>query len=474
MKGVFSPLANNEQFIFTSAAFDSAAPGSNPYHNRLFVARLKNDSLDSIEPENIEGYDNSTNQGAACISADGKRLFFTQWKTENGLTRSSIYVAEKKDSDWSRPELVSINQNGSNSKQPFCTADGRYLYFASDRIGGQGGYDIWYAAFRADGSPGAPVNAGPSVNTTGNEQPSYYHGTSHTLVFASDGRLGMGGYDLYQSVGSDTSWQPPVNLGYPVNSSRDDVYFFSTGKNSMFENAFFSSDRGSECCLASYTVIKLPKKKMVSGIVVDCENQQPLGNATINLTNNSGIARTVMTSAEGLYNFQIENEAQGSFSISKDDYLDTTGVMTIERKSETAWHTDTLFNATICLAKNKPVIKVENVITIYFDFNRSNLNEKGLKQMDSIFQVMKADSLAVIQVSGYTDGLGSAAYNAMLSDKRSRACADYLLSHGIDATRIRFEAFGACCPVEMELINGRDNPGGRSMNRRAMINIIRM
>ena len=78
---------------------------------------------------------------------------------------------------------------------------------------------------------------------------------------------------------------------------------------------------------------------------------------------------------------------------------------------------------------------------------------------------------ATIQISGYTDGLGSVEYNQVLSDKRARACADYLVEKGIDAARISFESFGACCPVEMEMLNGRDNPDGRSMNRRALINI---
>ena len=94
-----------------------------------------------------------------------------------------------------------------------------------------------------------------------------------------------------------------------------------------------------------------------------------------------------------------------------------------------------------------------------------------MAQLDSIYNVLMEDSAATLQVSGYTDGLGSAIYNQKLSDKRAKACADYLIQKGIDSARITFESFGACCPVEMELINGRDNPDGRSMNRRALINI---
>ena len=117
------------------------------------------------------------------------------------------------------------------------------------------------------------------------------------------------------------------------------------------------------------------------------------------------------------------------------------------------------------------MLKVENVVTVYFDFDRSLLKERGREQLDSIYNVLMEDTAATIQISGYTDGRGSETYNKKLSDKRAKACADYLIQKGLVSTRISFESFGACCPLEMELINGRDNPDGRSMNRRALINI---
>ena len=111
------------------------------------------------------------------------------------------------------------------------------------------------------------------------------------------------------------------------------------------------------------------------------------------------------------------------------------------------------------------------MVSLYFDFDKSSIKERGAAQLDSIYKVLVDDTTATIQVSGYTDGRGSVKYNNILSDKRAKACADYLIGKGIDSNRISFESFGACCPVEMELLNGRDNPDGRSMNRRALINI---
>jgi outer membrane protein OmpA-like peptidoglycan-associated protein len=157
--------------------------------------------------------------------------------------------------------------------------------------------------------------------------------------------------------------------------------------------------------------------------------------------------------------------------VSKEKYKDTATGLQLEKTIESNWRTDTIYNSPICVAEKKLVIKVENVVTVYFSFDRSRLKDRALVQLDSIYNVLIENPRATIQVSGYTDGLGSEEYNKKLSDKRAKACADYLITKGIEPTRISFESFGACCPVEMEKINGRDNPGGRMMNRRALINI---
>jgi len=114
---------------------------------------------------------------------------------------------------------------------------------------------------------------------------------------------------------------------------------------------------------------------------------------------------------------------------------------------------------------------VENVVTLYFDFDKNILKDREKQVLDSIYNVLLEANTTTIQISGYTDGLGTEQYNNKLSDRRAKACADYLIKKGIDKARISFVSFGKCCPIEMELINGRDNPDGRVKNRRALINI---
>lgn len=483
--GVFAPaLINGNQFLVSSTQPDSVmVNGINPYHSRLFSARLENGGLTEIMPVTIPGIELMTNQGAATMSSDGKYLYFSQWKKENGRTVSAIYYSIKQTGGWSAPQLLSsVNTSGSNSKQPFCSTDGKYLFFASDRPGGSGGFDIWYVPLNKDGSVGEPVNTGTAVNTAGDEQAPFYQNSSNTLVFSSNGHQGMGGYDLFAANGNESGWKMAENLGYPVNSSRDDIYFFAEENKALLSDAIFSSDRGSGCCLETYHIMKAPKSKQLSGVLNDCNSNSPIADAEVILKDASGRTWKTTTDANGKYQFNIGNESYKDLKlvVNLESYKETAVPFNTTGTDESDLLTDKLTSADICIEK-KPepapepvlVIKAENVVTVYFDFDRSLLKEVAVNKLDSIYQVMLDNPAATIQISGYTDGLGSEAYNKKLSDKRARACADYLVKKGIEKDRISFVSFGACCPVEMEIINGRDNPDGRSLNRRALINIKR-
>ncbi|HEY6505669.1 MAG TPA: OmpA family protein [Chitinophagaceae bacterium] len=484
-KGVFAPVrVSGNQFLISSTEADSVRiNGVNPYHSRLFYATINNDNIEAMEQVEIPNPGAINNQGAAAVSADGKHLYFSQWKKEKGQTVSAIYYSVKQANGWSTPALIpSINTNGVNSKQPFCSSDGKYLYFASDRPGGSGGFDIWYASLKEDGTTGEPVNAGEIINTTGDEQAPFYHNSSSTLVFSSNGKQGMGGYDLFTAKGNETTWKKIENMGHPVNSSQDDIYFFAPENESLLANAIFSSDRGGGCCLETYRVTKAPKNKRLTGLINDCQNNMPAPGAGVTLKDVSGKTWETTTDADGKFEFEIGPAIYTglSLTINKEQYLESASLFKPEKTDETDLLTDNLINTTICIEKIpevKPtepeplVIKAEDVVTVYFDFDKSILKPEVVNKLDSIYLIMMENTAATIQISGYTDGLGSEEYNKKLSDRRARACADYLLKKGIETGRITFVSFGACCPVEMELINGRDNPDGRSRNRRALINV---
>ena len=232
-KGSFALAhVSGNQFLITSTQADSVrVDGVNPYHSRLFSATLNNGSVDEMIPVTLSATDQMINQGAGNHQSRRKVSLFLPMEKENGKIVSSIYYSAKQGGHWSSPtRLPVVNINTYSSKQPFCTTDGKYLFFSSDRPGGSGKFDIWYAPLRNDGTTGQPINLGPSVNTSDDEQAPFYQSSSGTLVFSSNGYTGMGGYDLFATKGSETNWKSPENLGYPVNSSRDDIYFFTPEK----------------------------------------------------------------------------------------------------------------------------------------------------------------------------------------------------------------------------------------------------
>ncbi len=472
-KGVYAPVhLGGNRFLITSTETDTVAvTGVNPFHSRVYVATLANNEFKVGDAESLLSTDASASQGAASMSADGNRLYFTQWKNVNGKKVATILYATKEATGWATPvPLASVNREGYSSKQPYVSADGKYLFFASDRPGGAGGFDIWYAPLQSDGTTGEAVNTGSAINTSSDEQAPFYHTNSSTLVFSSNGREGMGGYDLYMAKGSAANWSAAENMGHPVNSIRDDVYYHTNDQSSVLRNAVFSSDRGSECCLETYTVSKAPKKKLVSGVVRDAKNNEPVKGATLVWKDANGKTGTVVTDANGRYSFESDGSVEKNLTVTKERYNEKTTPLKITGTDERDWATDQFTNNDITLDR-KIILTPETVVTVYFDFDKYNLKEDAVAKLDSIYTILVANPGAYVQISGYTDGKGSEEYNKILSDKRAKACADYLRAKGVDETKLTFESFGACCPVEMELINGRDNADGRAKNRRGLINI---
>lgn len=197
-------------------------------------------------------------QGVAAVTADGATIYFTRWNA-TGSKDAALYTSTKQGNTWTEPVplAATINQPGFSTQQPFVTKDGRYLLFSSNKPGGAGGFDIWYAPIDAAGKVGTPVNAGAVINTAFDEQAPYYYEANKTLVFASNGRVGMGGFDLFTSSGGIGQFATPENMGYPVNSVKDDIYFAAKANAAdMLSEVWLSSDRSAACCLELFKVTR--------------------------------------------------------------------------------------------------------------------------------------------------------------------------------------------------------------------------
>ncbi|HCW06575.1 MAG TPA: hypothetical protein DGG95_04325, partial [Cytophagales bacterium] len=218
------------------------------------------------------------NVGTAGISPDGqKMMIYIGGINDPG----SLYQITKEGDDWSKPSILPGNINSPSSLETTCsiTPDGKTIYFASDRVGGKGGLDIWKTELKANGTWGAPVNLGPDVNTSANEDAPFIHPDQKTLFFTSDGHNTMGGNDIFKSSFVGGKWTKPENMGYPVNTTANDNYFtlLADGK-----RAYFSSDRKGGQGAQDIYYIDMPENAstvpltMIKGKILNAETGKPI------------------------------------------------------------------------------------------------------------------------------------------------------------------------------------------------------
>lgn len=249
---------NGNTLLFTSTRPDSGSSKHYVHLNRVYQASINGGSAGNISRLRIP-QPKEEHQGVISVAPDGNTLFLTRWKIVDGKKTSAIYASKRIGEAWSEPVVLDeqVNAPGFNAQQPFVMPDGRYLLYASDRKGGYGGFDLWYAELDAQGKPMNSRNLGSTVNSTYNEQAPFFHAGAGVLVFSSDGGTGMGGYDFFFSKGGFDSWETPVNFGYPVNSVKDDIYFTSNGTaRNILQDVWFASDRSADCCLELFSLSK--------------------------------------------------------------------------------------------------------------------------------------------------------------------------------------------------------------------------
>jgi OmpA-OmpF porin, OOP family len=422
--------------------------------------------------------------GMATFTHDGKKMFFTRWTKNNNQTVSAIFVTRFVNRHWTKPVKAAepINLEGSNSAQPSITADGRYLLFSSDREGGSGGYDLWAASLDSSQQPIQVRNLGNVINTAGDEEAPFLHDKSRILVYSSNGRIGMGGFDIYYAKGnfSLSSWEKPVNAGAPLNSSKDDIYFISTDEDDIWNTGWISSDRASECCLALFSV-KGNNAKYVHGNIVDCDTREPLANVQLTVTDlrhPDRILGKYKADTSGGYGFVLHNSSHFKISAAKAGYE----AKTVDYNLQPLLGMDTLKNETVCLKSlvypEKEIDQLLKSLTRSsrvgnFAYKKATLIDSAKDNLDSLAFMLKKYPKMVVLVEGYTDGIGGIKYNLALAQRRVNTCINYLLKMGVDPNQLQGKAMGKCCPVAPEKINGKDNPAGRELNRRVEYKVIK-
>jgi OmpA-OmpF porin, OOP family len=411
-------------------------------------------------------------QGVVSSTPDGHTLFITRWDIEKNKKTASLYISKKQDGSWTAPTpAIELNAPNSNTQQPMVMPDGKNIVFASDRPGGLGGFDLWMAALDSNGNAGTPVNMGSTINTALDEQAPAYHAASHTFIFSTNGRTGMGGYDFFYSKGDLSGLSEPVNFGYPVNSVKDDLYFTSRGSaNNVLENVVFSSDRDASCCLELFSLNKIKPLKQVSGLVVSCIDNKPLAAVTVVIvdTIHNKVIAERMTDANGRYSYTLEAYVPLTAAASNSGYFKNSISIAGPEDEEAAMFS----NPDLCL--NPITEKAITVDNVYYDFNKATLQESSYPGLDKLVQLLNDNPAMLIELGAHTDSKGDDEYNLKLSDARARAVVDYLVSEGIDKGRLVAKGYGESVPVaENTNPDGTDNPDGRQQNRRTEFKVLK-
>ncbi len=392
-------------------------------------------------PEVVEGGLNTEHdEGAAAFTPDGSTMYLARAVRQDWPTTVEIYTSSRSEAKWSAPQKYEITADTlSNYTDPAVSPDGKWLYFASDMPGGQGGTDIWRINLKD--KHGTLENLGPQINTKGNERCPNMR-TDSLLYFSSDGHPGMGGLDLFvaklQPRQEDDKfsldrWEIE-NLGVPMNSTGDDFGItFGTG-----ESGLFSSNRGDARGYDHiYSFIKPDLQIWISGYVVD-KDDEPVPNAVIRIVGDDGSNQKTASKPDGSFRFDLQRGVKYAMLASADGYLNARQ----EFESDSA-EEDAEYNVDFILAATFKAQIVEN---IFYDFDKAVLRDESKLALDSMVMLLKDHPNIVVEMASHTDRVGSAKYNQGLSQRRAQSVVDYLIENGIPKERLKPTGYGETRP----------------------------
>lgn len=391
--------------------------------------------IDFIDAEDIN---TDYHEASVAITNDGKTIYFTRDNVnkrnkldydKKGTSHLKIYKASLNNDSWSEIEELPFNDDVFSTGHPTLSPDNKKMYFVSDRDGGYGQTDIYEVDIDENGNFGTPKNLGASVNTSGREMFPFVAKDS-TLYFSSDGYINLGLLDIFKSdvLKNSESTNEPENLGAPFNSGYDDFAYFV---NSEDGNGYFSSNRpGGKGNDDIYSFASYECKQIVKGIARNSKTEEPLKEVKVQLIDDSGkIIEEVTTDETGAYTFELECDKTFSILGIKSDYKDD--LKEVSTTSENNFEHNIDLHLVPLINDNQIVIN-----PIFFDFDKWDIRTDAQYELENIVNVMRDHPTMVIKIESHTDSRGSDRYNMKLSDRRAKSTRDYLLSRGIEASRI--------------------------------------
>lgn len=486
----FSPIMYNGDLVFTASRKSDIYKSNNLPFLGLYKSKLLTAQQSSkVELFSNTIFDEAVNEGTPTFNKEGNVMVFARGnngKKKEKTADVDLYASTKDASgQWSLPQLISISDSAAWDSSPAFSADGRTLYFSSNREGGLGGIDIYRVNMDASGLFGTPQNMGRVINTPGDEMFPFV-GKDGRLFFASDGHAGYGGLDLFVATRKDGKTVID-NLGTPMNSRFDDFAL----TNSEHKKGYFSSNRDggqgdddiyyfedtSPDPIVEPPVIAKkeepkPKEKpdpdepKVVKLVryflagnINKTDGSPLDSAKVRLidTNTNLQSAESITIEDGKFGiFGLETEAEYSIMIERPGYFTKRIPFNmvgkeIPQDQLIKLETDTTFYVSVVLEKPELNLVVNNVFSInpiFYDLNKANIRMDAAPELDKVVEAMNDNPTVKIELGSHTDSRSSAEYNQDLSQRRAESAIKYIIAKGIDPTRLRAKGYG-----ESQLVN---------------------
>lgn len=418
-------------------------------------------------------FNQNFNEGGPSITGDNRELYFTICELlPSGYQNCDIYYSTYTRGTWSEPKSVGdhINRPDSWESQPSVTANGDWLYFASNRKGGLGGIDLYRSYRLPDGSWSTPENLGPTINTARDEKSPYIHSDGLTLYFASNGHPGLGGLDIFYSrLDKKTGqWSSPENIGYPINTENDEVGLFVSLDGSR---GFISTDKikgkgGWDIFYFDLPDLAKPAyTRLLTGQLVE-EQGNPPGQVEVKIKNvrSSEVTRARIDTVSGLFSVAVTTQKSDDLILiaEKSGTAFTSRYYAASESEQDPNQNHLVAGETIELKKMKKGEEYR-IHDINFATNSYELDKKAIRILEEFYEFLIANKHIKIEIQGHTDDVGTRNDNLVLSENRARVVYEYLVKKGIPSTRMTYRGFGPDRPIA-----SNQTDSGRALNRRTV------
>lgn len=488
------PAFYKDKLIFSSTSIGTKA-GATYKWNELPYLKMHSakigpygdlNSVESFAPKLKTAY----HDGPVSIDSKNDIIYFTRnnlvkgktSKSRDGVVNLKIFVGKLEDDDWKMSGSFRFNSDQYSVGHPSIDKEGSVLYFASDMPGGYGKSDIYFSVL-SNGQWSKPFNLGPKINTEGNEFFPFISNDG-VIYFASDGHGGLGGLDIYFSVPEQGIFNSIENMGYPVNSSKDD---FGLALDSTGIKGYFASNRlggKGDDDLYFMKIKRIPV--IIRGVIKDRDTKDVLSDATVSVINEAGntIASSI-TRIDGQFEFEVNKGQQYVINVAKEFYSENEIIIgTASLRPNDVAFSEIFIEQKMEDADNSPApksmeeedgeaLQVVELEYVNYELDKSDIKPDVAATLDRLIALLKEFPDLEIRIESHTDSRGSDDYNMLLSKKRARAAFDYVVAKGIDPKRLLYRGYG-----ETRLLNNCTNgvdctEEQHEVNRRSIVKVVR-